>query len=649
MIVVAIATRVVRWPIAAGGAARDRTERAAVILEVRTADGRIGRGEAAPLPGFSRDTLADAARALAGFAATAPFPLASGEVAACDRAEPFASSPAARFAIETALLDLQGLLAGPPVATAIVVDDVAEARAAVAGGAPVLKLKIAPDRVAHVHAIAAACPGIPLRLDANRTFARADIPALVASLAGLPIEFLEEPCADAASLGPQPIAIALDESLTAAGAELAILKPTVIGGLRACRELAARSRRAIVTHALEGPIGLAGVRAVARALGGGPHGVGANRAIVVAEPTAATLETVTAALRARTPIALIHHRATPDEQRRQRALVEHAALPPDAAAILFTSGSTGAPRGVVLSHAALAAAAAAHAAHLGWHADDRWLLALSLAHAGGLAVVVRCLAADRPIVLATDNLARDLEGVTLASLVPTQLAALLDDPAWRSPARLRAVLLGGAAAPPALLAAARARGVPVLVTYGMTETFGQIATALPGDPDTLVALPGVTLTAGTLAVAAPIAIAAPMLATAYLDESGLAPIATPFVTRDLGYLDAGALHVVGRADDVIVTGGENVHPATVEAALVATAHVRAACAFAIPDARWGQLVGVAVVATGELDLAAWHAALAPAARPRRIALVDALPLLPTGKVDRRAAAMLATRPIEYDR
>src|SRR5262249_48021074 len=147
--------------------------------------------------------------------------------------------------------------------------------------------------------------------------------------------------------------------------------------------------------------------------------------------------------------------------------------------------------------------------------------ALPLAHAGGLAPVIRCLAARKPIVLA-DELAASLERVTLASLVPTQLAALLDDPAWRPPPALRAVLLGGAGAPRALLEAAAARGVPFLTTYGMTETFGQIATApvaRAGDPDAFpVLLPGVALD-GT----SPIRVRAPMLATGYLDGTPIAP------------------------------------------------------------------------------------------------------------------------------
>jgi O-succinylbenzoic acid--CoA ligase len=378
---------------------------------------------------------------------------------------------------------------------------------------------------------------------------------------------------------------------------------------------------------------------------------------IIATPAVETVLAIYAALAAHRPIALVHHRLVADEADRQRDLVARTPLAPDTAAVLFTSGSTGAARGVALSRTALIAAADASAVHLGWRDDDRWLLALSLAHAGGLSIAIRCLAARRPIVLCDGDfaprlVAQLLERCTLASLVPTQLAALLDDPAWRPPPRLRAVLLGGAAAPPALLERAAARGVPFLTTYGMTESLGQLATAAPGragDPHApLVPLPGVAFEAGSPLAPAPIVVRAPMLATCYLDG---APIAPAFTTADLGYLDRGALYVSGRSDDVIITGGENVHPTAVEVVLAATPGVRAACAFGVRDERWGQIIGAAVVVDPAFELAAaagrWRTALPGHARPRRLAICSALPLLPSGKVDRRAAAALPATPVEY--
>jgi len=367
---------------------------------------------------------------------------------------------------------------------------------------------------------------------------------------------------------------------------------------------------------------------------------------IVATPEVATILAIYQALDAHRVIAPIHPRLAPAELNRQRTIAADATFADDDAFVLFTSGSTGTPRGIIHTRDSILASARASEQRLTWRDDDRWLLCLPLAHSGGLSIVVRCLAARLPLVLhegdfdpaAVRALIAD-HHVTLASLVPTQLAALLDDPHWRPPAHLRAVLLGGAAAPRGLVDQALARGVPVHQTYGLTETFGQVATAkVPGGP--LVPLAGVELHGS------PLRIRGPMLARAYLDGPAIAPELT---TADLAEV-GDTLRIVGRADDVIITGGENVHPAEVEAALAATPGVRAACVFGVPDARWGQLVAAALVTDSAFDRAAsiahWRATLPAHARPRRLALVEALPLLANGKVDRRAAAHLPTTPAE---
>jgi len=261
---------------------------------------------------------------------------------------------------------------------------------------------------------------------------------------------------------------------------------------------------------------------------------------------------------------------------------------------------------------------------------------------------VRCLLAQRPVVLGDVELLGDsTSGVTIASLVPAQLAQLLEDPTWRPAPQLRAVLLGGAAAPPALVEAAVARGVPVLPTYGLTETFGQVATArTPGGRP--VVLDGVTIEAGSRHAPERISIRGAMLASRYLDGTAIAP---ELATADLGFVDDGELHVLGRADDVIISGGENVHPTQVEAVLAATPGVRAAAAFGVPDATWGQVVGAAISVAAGFDrdgaIARWHASLPPHARPRRLVIVEELPRLPSGKLDRRSLGGLGGVQIEY--
>jgi len=196
--------------------------------------------------------------------------------------------------------------------------------------------------------------------------------------------------------------------------------------------------------------------------------------------------------------------------------------------------------------------------------------------------------------------------------------------------------------------------VPFLTSYGLTETFGQIATA-PVDSAGIAAAPlrllaGVEVAAGTRVAPAPIEIRAPMLATAYLDGQAIAP---RFVTADLGFVADGALHVVGRIDDVIVSGGEKVHPSVVEAELAATPGVLGACVFGVPDARWGQTVGAAITVEDGFDeqraAARWTTTLAPHARPRELAIAAVLPLLPSGKVDRQRASTLARHALRYPR
>jgi O-succinylbenzoic acid--CoA ligase len=364
------------------------------------------------------------------------------------------------------------------------------------------------------------------------------------------------------------------------------------------------------------------------------------------------LELIEAALAADRPLALIPPRLPPAESERLRAAVP-AALPDGVAAVLFTSGSTGQRKGVVLDRAALDASAAASAAVLGRQDDDRWLLCLSPATIGGLSIITRSLAAGRRALCADGAdrfepslLAGQIERdhVTLVSLVPTMLQRLLDDD-WRPPGHLRAVLLGGAPADRGLLARARERAVPLRLTYGMTETASHIAIDGRVLPGVEVAIRG-----GRVAVRGPV------LFRGYLPPHEHLAARDPdgwFVTADRGELGPdGALAVLGRADGAILSGGATVDPAAVEAALTAIPGIGAACAFALPDPEWGERVAAAVVLTGAVlpaglagDL---RRRLAPHELPRRIAVLADLPLGPSGKLDRaetarRAAGLL--RPL----
>lgn len=325
-------------------------------------------------------------------------------------------------------------------------------------------------------------------------------------------------------------------------------------------------------------------------------------------------------------------------------------------AFVFTSGTSGAPRAAILSRRAFAAAAAASAARLGWREEDRWLLSLPLARIGGLSIVTRCLTGRRAIVVPDDAAPQALaaacaEGrATLTSLVPAQLARwLADDTASGALAGLRAILLGGAEIPARLLHAARERQLPVLPTWGMTETCAQAATVPPGLPPDPAhgcgpPLPGVELQI----VDGRVAVRGPTLFSGYLPAEPDPALGASrwFVTRDLGRIDErGSLHLEGRVDELIIVAGENVSPHEVEAALASAPGVHAALAFSVPDPDRGEIVGAALVRGSEPPpdddaLAAWLAArLAPFKLPRRLAWVDALPEGPEGKPDRRGAAV----------
>ncbi len=312
--------------------------------------------------------------------------------------------------------------------------------------------------------------------------------------------------------------------------------------------------------------------------------------------------------------------------------------------LVFTSGSSGRAKIVRLSHEALRAAAAAHARALPWTEDDAWVLTLPLGHIGGLSVLTRSLYARRPVVLGPERFdarstldAMESARGTLLSLVPTTLRRLLDRGS-EPPGSLRAVLLGGAAAEPALIARARSAGWPVLPTYGMSETCAQVCTQRLGDlcpAGVGPPLPGISVRIEQ----GQIEVSGPTLMIGYLDADPLP--AQWYRTGDLGRIDErGHLHVLGRVGARIITGGENVDPVEVELALVAHPEVVEAVVVGAPDAQWGEAVVACVVTRGTVadEELRRHlsARLADYKLPKRVERVRALPRLDSGKVDRAA-------------
>lgn len=333
--------------------------------------------------------------------------------------------------------------------------------------------------------------------------------------------------------------------------------------------------------------------------------------------------------------------------------------PAGTALVVRTSGSTGEARGVRLASAALQASARATADRLAGH--GRWLLTLPVHHVAGVQVLVRSVLAGtvpvlgepgpfRPPAFVRAAAALRGDGPRYVSLVPTQLVRLLDDAAGTEAlAGFDAVLLGGAATAGDLLARARAAGVAVVTTYGMSETCG--GCVYDGVP-----LDGVRV---DLDDDGRVLVAGQVLADGYLDRPDLD--AATFVERDgirwLRTTDAGRWHegrltVLGRLDDVLVTGGVKVAPAAVEDALATLPTVAEVCVVGVDDAEWGQVVVAVVVPRDggagpslEQVRAAAAARSGPASAPRHVLTVGSLPLRGPGKVDRARVGDLAARAL----
>ena len=305
---------------------------------------------------------------------------------------------------------------------------------------------------------------------------------------------------------------------------------------------------------------------------------------------------------------------------------------PQPLAVMHTSGTTSAPKPVVLSHGNFFASALGSAVALGLDPVERWLCPMPLTLVGGLSIPIRSAIYATSVVLhgrfETEAVLNELmdpaRRITLVSLVPTMLARLLDA-GLDSPPSLRWALLGGGPIAPALLQRAQTAGVPVAPTYGMTEACSQIATF--GYP-----LPGVEL----VTRAGEIWVRGPIVSAGAADPDGW------LHTGDLGDFDErGRLRIIGRASDTIVSGGENVAPAEVEAVLLDHPDVADAGVFARPDDDWGEIVVAKVVrrtgtsATPEELRAFCAARIARYKAPKSIELVAELPRSGSGKLLRR--------------
>jgi o-succinylbenzoate---CoA ligase len=334
--------------------------------------------------------------------------------------------------------------------------------------------------------------------------------------------------------------------------------------------------------------------------------------------------------------------------------------------ILHTSGTSGQPKGAILTFGNVWWSALGSALNLGHHEADRWLACLPMYHIGGLSIPIRSVIYGIPVVLhegfdaAAVNRAIDEQGVTLISVVAVMLSRLLDERGARAfPATLRCVLLGGGPAPRALLEACAERGVPVVQTYGLTEAASQVATLAPqealrklgsaGKPlfptELRIEQDGQAVAAGTTGE---IVVRGPTITPGYLNQ----PVVTAHTLRDgwlhtgdVGYVDAeGYLYVLDRRTDLIISGGENVYPAEVEAVLLAHPDIVEAGVIGVPDAQWGQvpaaLISVrdGVAVNAEAVRTFCRERLARYKVPAYIKVAPSLPRTASGKVLRREIA-----------
>ena len=332
--------------------------------------------------------------------------------------------------------------------------------------------------------------------------------------------------------------------------------------------------------------------------------------------------------------------------------------------IIYTSGTTGQPKGATLTYGNQMWSAVGSALNLGLHENDHWLVCLPLFHVGGLTTLVKSVLYGMPVVLQEGfdpgavNRAVDDDGVTMTSVVAAMLQRMLEERGDRPyPPHLRCVLVGGGPVPPDLLRRALEYGLPVVQTYGLTEACSQVATLSPADAARKLGSAGKPLLPTELRIeredgvaAAPgeageIVVRGPTVMPGYFGAPGASERTLRdgwLHTGDAGYLDGeGYLYVLDRRNDLIISGGENVYPAEVEAALCAHPAVAEAGVIGVADARWGQAVAAVIVSRPgqtlvEDDILAFcRERLAPFKVPRVVRVVPELPRNAAGKLLRR--------------
>ena len=391
-------------------------------------------------------------------------------------------------------------------------------------------------------------------------------------------------------------------------------------------------------------------------------GAGSGRVLpVVLETDLDGIVTLLAAWRAGAVPAPLNPRLTAPERAVATGALTEA--PEGTQVVLWTSGTSGSPRGVALGRAGLEAHVRAVAERLRLDGTEAWLASLSVAHVGGLALVARAVMTGAVLIVPgrsdADTMHASFAGepdpavprVTHASLVPTQLDRLIEG--WGDappPPSLRCILVGGARAPGDLLDRALERGWPIALTYGMTEMWSQVATAPPALVRSHPGSVGPPLEGVEVAVdpEGEILVRGPTQALGYVGGEGEAWTDGEgwYRTGDIGLVDErGDLRITGRRSDRIISGGVNVDPSEVEDVLRAHPAVRDAVVLGVPSREWGETVAAVVVPVwGTFELAEVETflrdRLSGPKRPRMWKIEATLPRNANGKIDRAAAKAL---------
>jgi O-succinylbenzoic acid--CoA ligase len=328
--------------------------------------------------------------------------------------------------------------------------------------------------------------------------------------------------------------------------------------------------------------------------------------------------------------------------------------------IFYTSGTTGKPKGVTLTYSNHFHNAIASALQLGINPDDNWLLCMPLFHVGGLAIAWRSVINGTTITLLPKFDEQEVleaiacEKVTIISLVPTMLTRLLQHPNRQNLQKLRAILLGGAPASSELIDRCLQLNLPIMPTYGMTETASQITTLLPHEVTIRRGSSGLPLFGNRLrivdehqqdlevGVIGQILVQGLSVMSDYLHQSDDQALQDGwFCTGDLGYLDRnGYLYVVSRRSDLIISGGENIYPTEIEAILLTHPAITEVCIVGLGDREWGEIVVAVIVAESQLSLVEIRSfceqkSLARYKLPKSIYIWESLPKTASGKLLRQ--------------